>query len=83
MSCYECGAPEGNEAKLCPACNKKRFESHSDFVEQIAPRVKTLPPATLNHQQKILAAVAIALLSGVAVWALAVLPTAKSVGLGQ
>lgn len=32
--CYECGSPEGNEARLCPACNAMRASGLHSFQGQ-------------------------------------------------
>jgi uncharacterized RDD family membrane protein YckC len=34
--CYRCGAPEGNQAKLCPACNRKRMRHDRHVGDKIA-----------------------------------------------
>ena len=55
MSCYKCGAPEGNEARLCPTCNSKRNTDQEANIELIAPRFNDVEVASLTPQQKKLA----------------------------
>jgi hypothetical protein len=74
MSCYGCGSPEGNEARLCAVCNAKRFTDESAFIEQIAPRLEDVPTAELTKDQKILAGVGTALLAVGLWWILAPAP---------
>ena len=63
MACYACGSPDGNEARLCAACNLKRIEEQSARVEQLAPRLADIESAQLTNQQKILAGIGSALLA--------------------
>ncbi len=76
MSCYGCGSPEGNEARLCAACNAKRFTDETAFIEQIAPRLDDVPSAELTKDQKILAGVGTTLLALGLWWILAPAPPA-------
>lgn len=74
MGCYECGSPEGNEARLCKTCNEKRNESQGDRVELLAPRVKEIPPAQLTLQQWVLAGVGSISIITALIWVLGTRP---------
>lgn len=62
MNCYGCGSPEGNEARLCPACNDKRSNEHASRVQHLSRKTEDDPVPQLTYQQKVLLAVGAGLL---------------------
>ena len=57
MACYGCGSPEGNDAKLCPACNQKRFDEHHERITQLSTKSEDIPVPPLTKDQKTLLSV--------------------------
>jgi hypothetical protein len=57
MACYGCGSPEGNDAKLCPACNQKKIDAHHERVTQLSTKSEDIPVPPLTKEQKILLSV--------------------------
>lgn len=48
MGCYTCGSPEGNEAKLCPACTKIRLEERGSIQPNIQYEEERSPLGTVS-----------------------------------
>lgn len=62
MSCYRCGSDQGNEARLCPACNEQRSNEQSERIAQLSRRTEDEPIPQLTYGQKVLLSVGAALL---------------------
>ena len=54
MSCYACGSPEGNDAKLCPDCNQRKTDEHHARIAQLSTKSEDIPAPPLTQQQKTL-----------------------------
>jgi|688.fasta_scaffold320085_2 hypothetical protein len=57
MACYGCGSAEGNDARLCPACNQKKFDEQNELVTQLSAKSEDFPIPPLTKEQKILLSV--------------------------
>ncbi|MCO6429323.1 MAG: hypothetical protein J5J00_00555 [Deltaproteobacteria bacterium] len=74
MACYQCGSPEGNEARLCPACTEKRLaQKRQDREAEMRPRrpdtyEPELPPEPYSLTQRALFAGGSSLFAGAVVW---------------